>query len=381
MGLFRIEEMREIRARAVAAGLATKRDVLIAWFPPLIQANLPGWGHGNLQDALTLDLKQLNEWTEPVEGSILFSVWLREASAALVGSRALAEFFDERALVATQRASEQAPAAADPPPAQVPAADVVVPERMITGSLLPSSFIELAALRARSVARLSVPQREGGAPVAFPNGQPKGVFGTGWLIGPQHLITNSHVVCARADGEPEPAAGDIAAQVAAMTVEFDYVSEGMPGEKIAVEALARRDPVLDYAIVKLAAPVAGRVPLPLAGAAVTLDKASPFATNIPQHPAGSPRQYAIRNNLAAALTGNDLAYFTDTAGGSSGAPVCDDQWRVIALHKASTVHLGSFAIGGKQTAWINLGTLIDRIVADLKANDPALWAAIGAVIA
>lgn len=379
MGLFTPDELKEIRAKAVGAGLAAKRDILFAWFSPQLQAQLPGWDKPQ-QDALTLDLAEMNQWIDPVDGSIPLSAWLLEASGAVMGA-SLKAFFDDRAQLATQRAEQQALPGAGLPPPPVASADVVVPERMISGTLLPSSFIDLAAQRARSVARLTVPQRNGGAAVLFANGQPVRVLGTGWLIGPKHLITNSHVVCARAGDAPEPTEADIAAQVAAMTVEFDYVTEGMPGEIIAVKGLVRRDPVLDYAIVELAAPVAGRAPLPLAAAPVVLDKASPFATNIVQHPAGSPRQYAIRNNLAAALSGNDLAYFTDTAGGSSGAPVCDDQWRVIALHKASTVHLGSFAIGAKETAWINLGTLIEKVIADLKDNASALWGELGAVVA
>ncbi len=187
MGLFSIDELKEIRAKAVGAGLALKRDALFAWFPPQIQANLPGWG-APPQDALTLDLAQLNQWSEPFEGSILLSVWLREAAGLMVASPSLAAFFDERAQLAAKRAAEQ-PAAAPPLPPAVAQTDVIVPERMITGTLLPSAFIDLAPVRARSVARLMVPQREAGAPVNFQNGQPKGVFGTGWLIGPKHVIT------------------------------------------------------------------------------------------------------------------------------------------------------------------------------------------------
>lgn len=383
MGLFSFNEMQEIHSKAVSGGLATQRAALLSWFPPDVQANLPGWNAPNLGGALALDLNQLNQWTEPIDGSVLFSRWLRQASALLgPASPSMAAFFDERAQLAVERSVQKSPATAAAISTAAPVAkdDVVVPERIITGTLLPSAFIDQAAARMKAVARLTVPQLEGGAPRLFPSGVPKAVYGTGWMIGPKHLITNSHVICARAEGEAAPDGQDIAAQAAAMTVEFDYVTEGIPGDKAAVIDLVRRNEALDYAIVELTSAPVGRSPFPLASNAVILDKEHPFATNIIQHPAGAPRQIAIRNNLAAALTGNDLAYFTDTAGGSSGSPVCDDQWRVIALHKAATVNLGSFDINGKETIWINVGTQITAICDDLQANAPALWADIHATL-
>jgi endonuclease G, mitochondrial len=88
------------------------------------------------------------------------------------------------------------------------------------------------------------------------------------------------------------------------------------------------------------------------------------------------KQIAMRNNLAVLLNDRDLAYFTDTDGGSSGAAVCDDDWKVVALHKSSDPTLGTFEYQGKTTSWINTGTRIDRIIADLKQNHAACWAKI-----
>ncbi|MEM9840577.1 MAG: serine protease, partial [Pseudomonadota bacterium] len=102
--------------------------------------------------------------------------------------------------------------------------------------------------------------------------------------------------------------------------------------------------------------------------------------NVIQHPGGSPKQLGIRNNLAARLTDKDLAYFTDTEGGSSGSPVCSDDWIVLALHKASTTVFGKLEFQGKKTAWVNVGTRVDLIIEDLEKNHAALWSAIGADI-
>jgi len=102
--------------------------------------------------------------------------------------------------------------------------------------------------------------------------------------------------------------------------------------------------------------------------------------NIIQHPGGQPKQIAIRNNLAAALQAGDLAYYTDTKAGSSGSPVCNDGWQVLALHKASTMSMGKFNYQGKDTAWVNVGTTMDAIVADLRANQPELWTQIHAAV-
>ena len=68
----------------------------------------------------------------------------------------------------------------------------------------------------------------------------------------------------------------------------------------------------------------------------TLGKAGlgDFATII-QHPEGNPKQIALRNNSIIDMSLADaLIYVSDTAPGSSGAPVFNNEWQVIALHSA-----------------------------------------------
>jgi endonuclease G len=51
-----------------------------------------------------------------------------------------------------------------------------------------------------------------------------------------------------------------------------------------------------------------------------------------QHPSGEHKQIAIRENKLIKELANSLRYSTDTAPGSSGSCVFNDQWQVVALH-------------------------------------------------
>jgi len=54
--------------------------------------------------------------------------------------------------------------------------------------------------------------------------------------------------------------------------------------------------------------------------------------NIIQHPGGLPKQIALYHNVVVFVGGDRVQYLTDTLPGSSGSPVFDSQWRVVALH-------------------------------------------------
>jgi endonuclease G len=70
--------------------------------------------------------------------------------------------------------------------------------------------------------------------------------------------------------------------------------------------------------------------------------------NIVHHPNGDYKQLSIRENLFVRITPTTIWYECDTAPGSSGSPVFNDQWQVVALH-----HMG---VGRKNEA----GQYVDK---------------------
>jgi endonuclease G, mitochondrial len=236
---------------------------------------------------------------------------------------------------------------------------------------LSFSFLAAGHDVGRSIVKLLVRRYEGGRPVTEQNGDPTLYAGTGWLITDQLLVTNHHVINARNDDEPDASRDDLDAQARSTVALFDFDAETLPGTEAPVASLEAVSSAIDYAVLRLDKP-SGRKPLRVAPQLPKVGGDSYLAMNIIQHPLGGPKRVALRSNLVLSADDREIRYFTDTERGSSGSPVCDDRWRVVALHRAFT-RVSGVSFEGKTTAYVNSGVPIGAILDDLKKNFPVVW--------
>lgn len=163
-------------------------------------------------------------------------------------------------------------------------------------------------------------------------------YGTGFMVSPSLLLTNHHVL-----GSAEEA------QRAAAQFRFEPGEQGdapMPVEfDLRPDRFFLNDRDYDFALVAVAPAARNGGKLsdfgycPLIAAEGKIIPGEPV--NIIQHPLGGLKQVVIRENKLLDLpkpTNADpnldryAQYEADTDRGSSGSPVFNDQWEVIALH-------------------------------------------------
>ena len=199
---------------------------------------------------------------------------------------------------------------------------------------LPARFLRDGSHRASAVCRITGPR----------------CAGTAFLIARGLLLTNNHVL----------GTADFAARCKA---EFDF-EDG----KTAIGVSIRPDKVfitsraLDYTIVACDdTPLTEIAPIRLKRDPTLV--AERERVNIIQHPKARKKEVAIHENRVEKRLDRVIRYRTDTDRGSSGAPVFNDQWELVALHHAGCDLPNNEAL--------NEGVLISAIVDDLnlKLND------------
>jgi endonuclease G len=343
--------------------LDTPRKVLLVGLPKAFAANLDRVD--NPRSQFRLDVVSLNRVERMADGAVPLLVLLRNAAAELRQlDRTEAATF-ERMLARVADVAVARPTLPDA--AQLP--EVSEHERIIgSDDTVDVGFLAAGLAVARSVAKISVPRYHQGQQITLAGGLPWVVSGTAWLIAPGLAISNHHVINARVKGEADADPADLERQAAGARLQFDFDDEKSDGVPVAARRLVAWSKALDYALLAVDAP-AGR-PIPrLNPSPVIVDPTSRIAVNIVQHPGGRPKRVAFRNNLVTAADATTVRYFTDTDQGSSGSPVCDDQWRVVALHRGSTF-VSKVDYQGKDSAYVNYGIQIQAVLADIRAAAP-----------
>lgn len=206
--------------------------------------------------------------------------------------------------------------------------------------LLPFHFLRMGDRMGRAVVKI---QRDDGA------------TGTGFLVAPDVLLTNHHVL-----PSAEVAAGAIA------MANYEVSPANDPAGRSAVSPL---DPGLLYiADAELDFTFCGIRGLDFLGA-VPLDRermhvAVGETVTIVQHPRGRPKEVALRDNRVVQADGVVIQYSCDTEPGSSGSPVFNNQWKPVALHHASVLTEGPEGralLSGAPGRYLNEGIRLSAI--------------------
>jgi V8-like Glu-specific endopeptidase len=148
--------------------------------------------------------------------------------------------------------------------------------------------------------------------------------GTGFLVADHLLMSNHHVIPSREIAE-------------SAKFWFNYALDNHGRTEQVAEFKAKEhgffhsDASLDFSLVELEGhPGRDWGSLPWTFREVSLAQ----RVNIIQHPAGMPKQISIQNNFVKYVDTRIVQYLTSTLGGSSGSPVLNDEWQVVAVHHA-----------------------------------------------
>lgn len=185
--------------------------------------------------------------------------------------------------------------------------------------------------------------------------------GTGFLVSKHILMTNNHLI-----------ENENVAREGGTKAEFNYELKLEDGDdslsikySLDPDRCFKTCPILDYTLVGVAEHgTAGAPGLDCWGVVPVNQYADPNPHDrvaIIQHPNGQPKQITLEGQ-AVRTDSPKLLYALDTMEGSSGSPVFNDRWHVIAIHRK-----GGPRVFGNLT---NEGVLMSAIFEDLGGEWP-----------
>jgi len=223
-------------------------------------------------------------------------------------------------------------------------------EKVTSGSptFLPISFLAKGLEKAKSVVKIITPMGSG----------------TGFIIANNYILTNNHVI-----GNIEVARHEFTRVLC--NYEEEKEEELFKLAPDSSNGFATRK-VNDWTAIKIdtsGTNIQGRLGL---YGHITLGrneaKRDDFV-NIIQHPLGNRKQIALYHNLVLGANASRVHYLTDTQPGSSGSPVFNSKWEVVALHHAG----GEMrVVDSDKTELVNEGISINLVLDELKEEKISL---------
>jgi V8-like Glu-specific endopeptidase len=185
-------------------------------------------------------------------------------------------------------------------------------------------------------------------------------LGSGFLIAPDLVMTNHHVI-----------GSQTAALPSAFQFNYQLDKELKPLPILAARTkpggLFYTNPDLDITVVELLDVPADAAPLTLARLRPEKDS----RVNIIQHPGGHYKKISMQNNFVAFADTRVIQYLTSTEPGSSGSPVFNNDFQVIGIHHSG----GMLAEPGSHQLYLrNAGSGMIAVLEDLQANAPEIYA-------
>jgi hypothetical protein len=199
------------------------------------------------------------------------------------------------------------------------------------------------------------------------------LFGTGFLIAPRIVLSCHHVL---PDAETAKES----------SLQLDYQSEEDGSFRrvttVKLDPMTRfvTDETLDFTIVDLAGELMDRSAIPLVddGNAIPGEGVSLF-----DHPQGGPLHLSLREGTVLAVYDNVVHHDASTEPGSAGAPLLDENLRLIGLHHASVARTDERARMTRSSAdgmfVANEAIRSTAILALLARREPVLFAQLNVV--
>lgn len=182
-------------------------------------------------------------------------------------------------------------------------------------------------------------------------------LGTGILLNRNQLLTNWHVVSHSQDFENLIVSfGHFLNE--ANVIEYDYVA------KVKKLLASSDESLLDYALLEIED--FGKYDNLINPASNIAQPVEDRIVNMLHYPHGQPLSLSTQGNWVKKVQGEKMLYFTGTEPGSSGAPIFNDNWELIALHRSNNPFPPANFLDNIQA---NEAILISAIFDDLKRKN------------